>query len=46
MRTSIPKIAECYPCLIHCSGALGGKRNIGDSSESIKYGNLIFKNGN
>ena len=41
MRTSIPKIAECYSLLIHCSGTLGGKRNIGNISENIKCDNLM-----
>ena len=41
MITSIPKIAECYPFLIHCSDTLGGKRNIGNTSENIKCGNLM-----
>ena len=40
MRTSIPKIAECYPFLIYCSDILGGKRNIGNRSENINCGNL------
>ena len=40
MRTSIPKIAECYTFLIHCSGIFGGKINIGNTPENIKYGNL------
>ena len=46
MRTSIPKIAECYPFFIHCSVTLGGKKNIGNTSENIKCGNLIKKKGN
>ena len=46
MRTSIPKIAECYPFLIHCSVALGRKRNIGNTSENIKCGNLKKESGN
>ena len=41
MRTSIPKIAECYPFLINCSGAVGGKKDIKNTSENIKCGNLI-----
>ena len=43
MRTSISKIAEFYPFLIYCSGTLGGKRNIGNTSENIKCGNLMKK---
>ena len=41
MRTSVPKISECYPFLIHCSGTFGRKRNIGNTSENIKCGNLM-----
>ena len=41
MRASIPKIAECYPFLIHCSGTLGGNRNIGNTSKNIKYDNIM-----
>ena len=43
MRTYVPKIAECYPFLIQCSGTLGLNRNIGNTSEHIKCGNLIRK---
>ena len=43
MRTSIPKIIECYPFLIHCSGTLGGKINIENTSENIKCGNIMKK---
>ena len=43
MRTSTPKIVECYPFLIHCLGTQGGKRNIGNTSEKIKSGNLMKK---
>ena len=43
MRNFIPKIAECYPFLIHCSGDLGGMRNIGNAYENMKCGNLIIK---
>ena len=38
MRTSIPKIAECYPFLKHCSGIFGEKKNIGNTSENIECG--------
>ena len=41
MITSIPKIAECYPFLINCSGVFGGKKNIGNASKNIKCGNLM-----
>ena len=41
MSLSIPKIAECYPFLINCSGDFGGNRNIGNTSEIIKCGNLM-----
>ena len=40
IRTSIPKIAECYTFLIHCWGIFGGKINIKSISENIKCGNL------
>ena len=40
MRTSIPKIAEFYTFLIHCSGIFGVKINIENTSENIKCGNL------
>ena len=40
MRTSIPKIAEWYSFLINYLGVFGGKRNIGNTSENIKYGDL------
>ena len=46
MRTSIPKIAECYPFWINCSGIFGGKRNIESTSDNIKCGNLKKKQGN
>ena len=46
IRTSIPKIAECYTFLIHCSGIFGGKLNIESTSENIKCGNLREKSGN
>ena len=31
MSPSIPKIAECYPFLINCSGVFGGNGNIGNT---------------
>ena len=34
------KTAEYYLFLIHCSGIFGGKINIGNTYENIKYGNL------
>ena len=40
MRTSIPNFSECYQFLIHCSGIFGGKRNIENTPENIKCGNL------
>ena len=40
IRTSIPKIAECYTFLIHCLGIFGGNINIENTSENIKCGNL------
>ena len=40
IRTSISKIAGCYPFLIHCSGIFGGWINIGNTSENINCGNL------
>ena len=41
--SSIPKIAEYYAFLIHCSGVFGEKRNIGNTSENFKCGNLMRK---
>ena len=40
IRTYIPKIAEFYTFLIHCSGTFGGKINIENTSENKKWCNL------
>ena len=43
MKTSIPKIAECYPFLIYCLVTLGGKRYNGNTYEDIKC-HILMKN--
>ena len=46
MRTSIPKIGECYPLLVICSVMFRERNNFEQLSKNMKYGNLNVKYGN